>query len=40
MAQVKIYNSSSGGGGGGGTAVILADTGTGSSYRCGVMSME
>jgi hypothetical protein len=36
MAQVKIYNTGGSGGGGGGTPVILADTGTGSSVRCGV----
>jgi hypothetical protein len=38
MALVKIYKQGSGGGGGGGTAVILADSGTGSSVRCGVNS--
>jgi len=35
MALVKIYKQGSGGGGGGGVPVILAGSGTGSSYRCG-----
>jgi hypothetical protein len=37
MALVKIYKQGSGGGSGG-TPVILADSGTGSSVRCGVGS--